>query len=214
MLGIFDSVNRGIVGLIGSTRRVSFVQYFAKGTAGCKLHDWQIAGHLQAELVIGGFTFAALRFFGVFGSGLLCGLQDVIRYALEFINACVIHKSFGGIQGVFAEFLAQLGQAFLNLGKAFFGNTCELRATQNKIADCIFVCLLLLVIQCRHINRFVFGVQGFVRPQRGIKRRHFRQGIVIGSTKLWCIGDMIQMIHSTPNTSQLFSSHIQFFGYV
>jgi hypothetical protein len=73
-----------------------------------KLHDGQVARHLEREL-------EAFLAFGLCGG--LGRLHHVVGHALQFAGAGVVAPGVGGVQRVFAEFLAQLGLAFLNPGK-------------------------------------------------------------------------------------------------
>ena len=136
-------------GLIRRTRHIGPVKGVAQGGVVRELHDRQITGHLEAELV----AFNFLR---------LCrqqsGVAHVFGYTVEFGRAGVVSKLVGGVECVFAEFLAQFGLALLNRGKPFTGCALQFRAAQHEVAQRVFVCLALFGIERRRVDCLVFGI--------------------------------------------------------
>ena len=103
--------------LVAGARGVGLVKRFAQRAAFGKLHHWQVAGHFQAQAIAG----------LAFGFGLGFGrLQNIGGNAHYFVIVGVVGKGVGGVQGIFAEFLAQLGLAFLDFCKTLFGRTGQL----------------------------------------------------------------------------------------
>jgi len=90
--------------LVAGAGGVGSVQALAQRTAEGKLHDWQIAGHFQRELV---------AFFAVSHCGGTCGLNHVRWHTHQFFFGGKVGKGIGGVQRVLTEFLTQLGLAFL-----------------------------------------------------------------------------------------------------
>ena len=72
--------------------------------------------------------------------------------------------------------------------------------------------LLLLSVQCAHINGFVLGVQAFIGTQAGVKLCDDGQGGVVGGAQLRRVGHGVQVANSAPGAAQLFSRHIQHGG--
>lgn len=111
---------RGVVKLAGIApwlvrKRVSrkrAVELFTQIRTLGELHDRQVARHLQRELV------------AIFTLGLGSGQRSLLhigRYAFQFFGSGVVGKGIRRIQGVFAELLAQLCLALLDLREALFG---------------------------------------------------------------------------------------------
>ena len=190
-------------GLIRRTRHIGPV----KGVAQCgvvrELHDRQITGHLEAELV----AFPFLR---------LCRQQSsvahVFGYTVEFGRTGVIRKLVGGVERVFAEFLAQFGLAFLNRGKPFTGCALQFRAAQHEVAQRVFVCLALFGIKRRRVDGLVFGIQALVRAQAGPELGYLGQGFVVYGTQLGGIGHAVEMAHGTPGAAEFLGRNVEHCG--
>ena len=105
--------------LVTGARGVGLVELFAQCAAVGELHHRQVAGHFQAQAVAGLAFCLGLGF---------CRLQNIRGNARHFVIGGVVGKGVGGVQGVFAELLAQLGLAFLDFCKALFGRTAQLGA--------------------------------------------------------------------------------------
>ncbi len=69
------------------------------------------------------------------------------RYAFQFLGSGVVGKGIRRIQGVFAELLAQLCLALLNLREALFGCAGQFSTAQHKIANGVVVSTLLLGVE-------------------------------------------------------------------
>ena len=95
--------------------------------------------------------------------------MHIIGHARHFFGRGVVAKGVCGVERVFAEFLAQCRLQLLYLCKAFALCAYQIGATQDKVAQCVLVRLALLGVQGLHVDRFVFGVQPFVRTQAGPK---------------------------------------------
>jgi hypothetical protein len=100
-----------------------------------ELHDRQVAGHLQRELV----AVLALGFGGSAG-----GLHDVGRHAGELFQRGVVGEGVGGVERVLAELLAQFGLPLLDRGKAFLGRALQFGAGQHEVAHGVLERLALL----------------------------------------------------------------------
>ena len=126
------------VGLIRCPGHIGPIQLFTQGAVFCKLHHGQITRHFQGEFV----ALFAQRLRSFAGR-----LLHIIRHAVQLVGGGEVRVGIGGVQRVFAEFLAEFGLAFLYGGKPFARGTREFRATQHKVADGVFVCLALLGVQ-------------------------------------------------------------------
>ena len=122
-----------------------------------------------------------MAFLPLFLRGVAGGLHHIGGHTFELVFAHVQGKFVGGVQRVFAEFLRDLGQPFLDGGVAFFGCTLQLGTAQDKTAQGVFAGLCLLGIQAGRIDGFVFGVQALVAAQARPELGHAGQGGVVGS---------------------------------
>ncbi|MNY47734.1 hypothetical protein D3C86_1830250 [compost metagenome] len=121
--------------MIRGAGHVGAVQFFTQIAAGCELHHRQITRHLERELV-------PRLAFGLRGGQ--CGLLNIIRHASKLVLGCVVGVGVGRIQCVFAEFLAQLGLAFLDLGEALFRGAGQFCTAEHKVTHGIQMGLALL----------------------------------------------------------------------
>jgi len=168
-----------------------------------ELHHWQVARHFQAEPVAG----------LAFGLGLRLGrLQHILRNAGHFVVGGVVGKGVGGVEGVLAEFLAELGLALLNLREPLLGRAGQLSARQDKVAHGILVRLTLLVVERGRVNGLVFGVQALVGAQPGPELGHAGEGGVVGGAQLGRVGHAVEVADRAPGPAELFGRHIQHAG--
>ena len=145
-----------------------------------------------------------------FGQGLAQGgINDVLRHAVQVGKLRVVGKGFGGVQGVFAEFLAQLRLALLNLGKAHAVLALQLGARQHKVAHGVFMSLALLGVQAADVNGFVLGVQALVGAQPGPELSDTRQGGVVGGTQFRCVGHAVEVADGAPGAAEVFGGDVQ-----
>jgi hypothetical protein len=103
-------------------------------------------------------------------------LEHIGGNAGDFGLGGVVGKGVGGVQRVFAEFLAQLGLAFLDFGKTVAVCALQFCARQHKVADGVFVGLALLGVQGGCVDGFVLGVEALVGAQAGPELGHTGQG--------------------------------------
>ncbi|MNS56958.1 hypothetical protein D3C72_898330 [compost metagenome] len=186
--------------LVGGTGHIGAVELLAQVAARGKLHDRQVAGHLQGELV----AFLAVC--------LCCGqrgLLDIVWNAIELFGRGVVSVGVGGIEGVLAELLAQLGLAFLDLRKTLLGGTGQLRATQHKVAHRVQVCLPLLCSQGSGVDGLVLGVQALVGTQAGPEGGDARHGLVVGGAQLGRVGHGVEVTDSAPGAAEAFGGHVE-----
>ncbi len=108
------------VGLVGGAGHEGTVQRGAQRAAVSELHDRQVAGHLQCQLE---------AFFAVGLCRCLRRLPHVVGHAGHLVSGGIVAEGIGGIQRVFAEFLALCGLLFLNFGKALALSAHQVRAT-------------------------------------------------------------------------------------
>ena len=132
---------------------IGAVQRTAQGAAFCKLHHRQIARHFERQFV------TRLVLGNRCGAG---GVLYVFGDAIKFHGSRKVAKSIGRIECVFAELLAQLGLAFLNLCEAFSRWALELCASKHKVAHSVFMRLLLFCGEVFGLHGFVLGVQALV----------------------------------------------------
>ena len=190
-------------GLIRCTGDVGVVHLFAQRRAVCKLHHRQVRRNFQGQLV----AFLAIGLCSGLG-----GLLHVGRHAIQFFLSSVVGPAVGGVQRVFAEFLAQLGRAFLNFGKALAVCALQLRTRQHKAAQRIGMCLLLLGREGVHINGLVLGVQALIGTQIGPELCNGGQCFVVGRAQLGAVGHAGQVADRAPRGAQLFGSYVQHLG--
>ena len=136
-------------------------------------------------------------------------VEQVLRNPDQFFRAHQQRPLVGGIQHVFAELLAQLGLAFLDGGKAFFGCARELRAGQHKVAQRQRAGALLLGAQACRVNGFVLGVEFFIRAQAGPELGDAGQGRVVGGAQFGRVCHPVQVADRAPGAAQALSGHIQ-----
>ena len=189
--------------LVGGACGVSAVKLFAQGRAVRKLHDGQVARHFQIQLV----THHAIFF-----SCSARGLQHIIGHACQFFAGHDGRPLVGGIEHVFAEFLAHLGLALLNSRKALFGSTHQLSTRQHKVAHGQGVGVFLFRIQTGHVNGFVLRVQAFVGTEACVELGHARQCFGVGCTQFRRVGHRMQVAHGAPSTAEFFGGHIKHAG--
>jgi hypothetical protein len=100
------------VALVARTRDIGAVQPLAQGPVVAELHDRQVAGHLERQLV------AALAF--CFGGGPR-GLHHVGWHAIQFVRGGVVGEGVGGVQRVLAEFWLSSACLSWDLREALLG---------------------------------------------------------------------------------------------
>ena len=193
-------VLRGVGSLVRGAGDIGAVDLLAQRAALRELHDRQVAGHLQAQLV----ALCAVRLGG--GAG---RVKHVLRNPSELFRAHQQRPLVGGIQHVFAELLAQLGLAFLDRSKAFFGCARELCARQHKVAQRQRAGALLLGVEASRVNGFVLGVELFIRAQAGPELGDARQGRVVGGAQFGRVCHPVQVADCAPGAAQAFSGNIQ-----
>ena len=193
-------VLRGVGGLVRGAGDIGAVDLLAQRAALRKLHDRQVAGHLQAQLV----ALCAVSLGRSAGR-----IEHVLRNPGEFFRAHQKRPLVGGIQHVFAELLAQLGLALLDRGKAFFGCARQLRAGQHEVAQRQGTGALLLRTEAGRINGFVLGVEFFVCPKAGPKLGDAGQGRVVGGAQFGRVCHPVQVADRAPGAAQALSGHIQ-----
>ena len=135
-------------------------------------------------------------------------LQHIGRQAIYLLGAGAVAPGIGGVQGVFAEFLAQFGQAFLDSGKALFGRALQLGAREHKVAQRVGVCLALLVAQAGRGDGLVLGVQALVSAQARPELGDARQRGVVGGAQLRRVHDAVEVVHRTPGAPQVFGGDV------
>ena len=139
-------------------------------------------------------------------------MQYVFRNARDFVIGGVVGKGIGGVERVFAEFLAEFGLMLLDLGESLFGGARQFGARQHKVADGVFVRLALLVIQAGHVDGLVLGVQALVGAQARPEFGDAGQGGVVSSTQFGCVRHAVQVADSAPGAAQVFGGHIKHTG--
>ena len=145
-----------------------------------------------------------------FGQGLAQGgIDDVLRHAVQVGKLRVVSKGFGGVQSVFAELLAQLSLAFLNLSKAHAVLALQLGARQHKVTHGVFMGLALLGIEALDVNGFVLGVQALVSAQPGPELGNAWQGSVVGGTQLGRVGHAVEVADGAPGAAEVFGGDVQ-----
>ena len=105
---------------------VSAVEAFAQTGVVGKLHDRQIARHLECEFVV-------LSPFGL--CGLACCRNDVGGHTREFIAGGVQRPLVGGVEHMLAELLGQLGLSLLDRSKPFLGRPLQFSPREHEIAQ-------------------------------------------------------------------------------
>jgi hypothetical protein len=192
---------RGVaVGLVGGARDVGAVQTLAQAAVVGELHHRQVAGQLERELV----ARLAVGFGGGAGGGLHVG-----RQAVHFGLAGAVGPGVGGVQRVLAELLAQLGQAFLDLGVARLGRALQLGAAQHEVAQRVATRAPLLVVQAGRVDGLVARVQALVAAHAGPELGHPRQGGVVGGAQRGRVHHGVQVADHAPGAAQAFAGHVQ-----
>ena len=118
------------------------------------MHDRQVAGHFQGQFV---------TFFTVQHSRRTGRLRHIGRDARHLFGRCEVSVGVGGVECVFAELLAQLCAALLNLRKALTGSTLQLGTAKHEVAHGVGVGLALLGVEAGRVHGLVFGIQALVR---------------------------------------------------
>ena len=138
--------------------------------------------------------------------------MDIGRHASEFGCIGVIGKGIGGVERVFAELLAQLGQALLDGRKAFPLGTNQFCTTEHKVAQGVLVGLALLGRQRARLNLFVLGIEALVRTQAREELGDFGQDQVVGGAQFGRIGNALEVVHRAPGAAQFFNRYVQHTG--
>ena len=145
--------------------------------------------------------------------GGLGAFAHVFRHAGHLCRRHQKRPLVGGIQHVFAEFLAQFGLALLDGCKAGFGLTTQFGARQHKVAQRVVTCFGLLGVERCWVHGLVLGVQAFVGAHAGPKLGHPGQGGVVRGAQLGRVGHGLQMADHAPSAAQPFGGHIQHLGH-
>ena len=180
------------LGLLRGSGDIGPVQLFAQVAAGGKLHHRQITRHLERELV------------ACFALGLrsrLGRLLHVGRHAIQLIGRGVVGIGVGGIQCVFAELLAQLCLALLDLSEALFAGSGQLGAAEHKVAHRVQMRLALFWRERCGVDRFVFGVEPFIGTQACPEFGDAGQGGVVGSAQFGGVGHAVQVADCAPRAA-------------
>ena len=202
--GAVVEFQRGLIGLVGGAGHVSAVQRLAQGCVVGELHDRQVAGHFQIQLVAlqsGTLGRQAGRLFHIGG------------HAAEFVVLRQVSPAVRGIEHVLAEFLAEFGLAFLNLREAGFGLTHQLGTRQHEIAQSVFQRLLLCRIELVAVHGAVLGEQALVSTQSGPEVGDAGQRLVVGGTQFRRVCHGIQVADDAPGAAQLLGGHIEHAGH-
>ena len=190
-------------GLVGCARHVSAVHGLAQCSVVCKLHHRKITRHLQAELVARLPQCLRCQ---------QCRLTHVCGHTVQLVGTSVVGKAVGGVQGVLAELLAQFGLALLDGGEAFAGGSGQLCTAENKVAQCVLVCLVLLASQPRRVDSLVFCIQLVVCAQTREELGDFGQCLVVSRAQLGCVGHAVEVAHRPPGATQLLRGYVQYRG--
>ena len=191
------------VGLVRGAGGEGAVELFPQGAAVRKLHDRQVARHLQAELV-------AVTALGA--GGVQRGVLDIVRHAGEFFGGGVVGEGIGGVERVFAEFLAERSLPLLDLGKAQPGGAGELGPAQHKVAYGVLVGLGLFGVQADRVDGLVFGIQAFISAQASPELGHPGQGLVVGGPQGRRVGHAVEVADGAPGAAQSLGGDIQHSG--
>ena len=135
------------------------------------LQNRHVGGRMQGEFPAGLAVFFSRSTRG--SDGVFWQAGKIRRIAYPF------SMGVGGVQHVFRKLGSQGGERFLNFLKARFFIFGELCARQAKVAQLVvdngLPCGGEFIKCCAFCQGFVFGKQGQILPQIGIKAGNFRQ---------------------------------------
>ena len=191
------------LGLVGRARHVGAVQALAQCGVVGELHHRQVAGHFQRQLVAG---------LAVGLSGGTCGLGHVGGQAGDFGRAGVVGVAVGGVERVFAELLAQLGLALLDLRETLLGRALQFRAGEHEVAHRVVQRLALLAIERGGVDGLVLGVQALIRGQACPELGDSGQCLVVSRAQRGRVGHAVEVADGAPGTAQLFGGNVKLTG--